>query len=786
MSEEPAVTPRSTSFDKHDASRQEDAPPQRPAPLALSALSHTDMVVHPAGPAASLLRGSPRPRSTGQSPRDSVGSAEAASPSSTSSGRSPSTGPSPRNRARRSSTRYTRPPVGTLSNYAKKNNIEGARRILAAKEADVDEKDGSSATPLIHCVWDNNIEIVRMLLQCGADVNAATLRGFCALHFAFERGHKDLIELLFVEYGADHTLKNSLGRTPPECAYLVEERPLPPPTEEHHVEARADAEYRAMRRRSMAKLAALNGSSAGRGARSEVAAITPPSSPTREGDAAAAEDGGEIALRDGQHVAASDAARPALNLNIDSAETAMLTQLEIFVLARERYLGALAAKQLMLATEVRKWDESGGRAPAGSISLRGSTKRPGVYAPAGLVAKVQEQWQRKISKARAQRRRVLVLMPWVEFADSHHKPYFYNRATKALTWDAPEGFITHELRVNSNRDQVRLSNDEFEGKPWHAEIRGADEWLSPDMMEEVDSLEAFVVAELHRLLWLICRAQSVDLSHGGFDPSHAVLLEAQKNAVISAAVKTFALNAAAKMCLALTAALVTAVEASQVEATARRELSMKHPELPFNPAHCVNTPSLRRIARCIPTKVMLREDMVSAETWASRMKHIVPGIEGLGLLASILQEAIMTIAATQLNGETINVTDLLADEFAAAVMAAPFLPDAGKALMGALQPEISKQQKKMTAALTSLRSNKRELKELLKAKAKQDAKLCDALGMLPPKKVADTAPRRRGRDVPNMKLGLPPRAGNLVAPASAEMLLRVREMHQRSITGKRL
>lgn len=146
----------------------------------------------------------------------------------------------------------------------------------------------------------------------------------------------------------------------------------------------------------------------------------------------------------------------------------------------------------------------------------------------------------------------------------------------------------------------------------------------------------------------------------------------------------------------------------------------------------------------------------------------------------------MTIAATQLNGETINVTDLLADEFAAAVMAAPFLPDAGKALMGALQPEISKQQKKMTAALTSLRSNKRELKELLKAKAKQDAKLCDALGMLPPKKVADTAPRRRGRDVPNMKLGLPPRAGNLVAPASAEMLLRVREMHQRSITGKRL
>jgi hypothetical protein len=721
-------------------------------------------------------------------------------PSSTSSGRSPSTNASPRNRVRRSSTRYTRPPPGTLSTYAKKNNIEGARIMLAAKEADVDEKDGSGATPLIHCVWDNNIEIVRMLLQHGADVNAATLRGFCALHFAFERGHEDLIDLLFVEYAADHTLKNSLGRTPPECAYLVEERPLPPPTEDHHVEARADAEYRAMRRRSMAKLAALNGSSAGRSARSEVAALSPSSSPTRkEGDAAAAVNSGESARRDEQHVPVIDAVRPPLNMHIDTVETEMLTQGEIFALARERYLGALAAKQLMLATEVRKWEEYGGRtagAPAaapGSIPgatagarAKESTGDVGVYAPAGLAAKVHKQWQRKISKSRAQRRRVLALMPWVEFTDSHHKPYFYNRATKALAWDPPEGFITHELRVKSIRDQVRLSNDEFEDKPWHADIRGADEWLSPDMMVEGDSLEVFIVAELHRLLWLICRAQSVDLSHDGFDPSHAVLLEAQKNAVILAAVKTFALNAAAKLCLALTAALVTAIDTSQVEAAARRELSMKYPELPFNPAHCVNTPALRRLARCIPTKDMLREDMVSAETWASRMKRIVPGIEGLGLLASILQEAIVTIAATQLNGETINVTELLADEFAAAVMAAPFLPDAGKALMGELQPEMTEQQKKMTAALSSLRTNKRELKELLHAKVKQDAKLCEALGMPPPKKVTSAAPRRRGRDVPNMKLGLPPRAGISVAPASAETLKRVREMHQRSITGRRL
>jgi hypothetical protein len=120
--------------------------------------------------------------------------------------------------------------VGTLSTYSKKNNVEGVRELLAMRLADVNERDTSGATPLIHCAWDNHIEIIRLLLEYGADVNATTLRGYSALHFAFERGHDDLIDLLFVRYGADVTARNSLGKSPPECAIMMsaDERPFPP------------------------------------------------------------------------------------------------------------------------------------------------------------------------------------------------------------------------------------------------------------------------------------------------------------------------------------------------------------------------------------------------------------------------------------------------------------------------------------------------------------------------------------------------------------------------------
>ena len=65
-----------------------------------------------------------------------------------------------------------------------------------------------------------------MLLEGGADVNAATARGNTALHAATRRGWTEIIELL-VEHGAMLEVRNARGQTPLDLALGVPEERLP-------------------------------------------------------------------------------------------------------------------------------------------------------------------------------------------------------------------------------------------------------------------------------------------------------------------------------------------------------------------------------------------------------------------------------------------------------------------------------------------------------------------------------------------------------------------------------
>jgi ankyrin repeat protein len=66
--------------------------------------------------------------------------------------------------------------------------------------------------PLHSAVAGRHYEIARLLLEHGADANAAQSDGFRPLHGAAENGQRETIELL-LKYGADKTLAQAQGET---------------------------------------------------------------------------------------------------------------------------------------------------------------------------------------------------------------------------------------------------------------------------------------------------------------------------------------------------------------------------------------------------------------------------------------------------------------------------------------------------------------------------------------------------------------------------------------------
>jgi ankyrin repeat protein len=67
-------------------------------------------------------------------------------------------------------------------------------------------------TALIYAVEAGHFDIVRMLLQAGADVNAASADGRTPLMHAFVTGNIDLIRLL-LQQGADPKRQSVTGET---------------------------------------------------------------------------------------------------------------------------------------------------------------------------------------------------------------------------------------------------------------------------------------------------------------------------------------------------------------------------------------------------------------------------------------------------------------------------------------------------------------------------------------------------------------------------------------------
>ncbi|EEB13686.1 BRCA1-associated RING domain protein, putative [Pediculus humanus corporis] len=97
----------------------------------------------------------------------------------------------------------------------KKSNFEVMKNLIDAG-ANLNAKDNAGWTPLHDSVFSGNTEVIKFLLDNGANVNIPGLENTTALHEAIAKGNRKVVELL-LNYGADINAMNIFKETPINC-----------------------------------------------------------------------------------------------------------------------------------------------------------------------------------------------------------------------------------------------------------------------------------------------------------------------------------------------------------------------------------------------------------------------------------------------------------------------------------------------------------------------------------------------------------------------------------------
>lgn len=102
------------------------------------------------------------------------------------------------------------PAVGLAAFFG---HLEAVRTLIAAGANIHAAATNAFRVQAIHAaVASRNLDIVRAVLEAGADPNAAQQQGFRPIHEAGNNGNRELAELL-MRAGADPSLKNDEGKT---------------------------------------------------------------------------------------------------------------------------------------------------------------------------------------------------------------------------------------------------------------------------------------------------------------------------------------------------------------------------------------------------------------------------------------------------------------------------------------------------------------------------------------------------------------------------------------------
>ena len=102
----------------------------------------------------------------------------------------------------------------SLMNAVYKNKTKEVVELLN-EGADVNK--GIGGGPLVTAAANNNVEIVRILIEHGADVNQSTTNNWTPLHFAAKNNNPEILKML-IDKGANVNVVNKMGESPLKIA----------------------------------------------------------------------------------------------------------------------------------------------------------------------------------------------------------------------------------------------------------------------------------------------------------------------------------------------------------------------------------------------------------------------------------------------------------------------------------------------------------------------------------------------------------------------------------------
>lgn len=102
----------------------------------------------------------------------------------------------------------------TLLHEAAENGYLELVKVLLENKANINAKNERNWTPLHAAAYNGYLEIVKVFVQNGADVNGKVINGCTALYYAVENGNENIVDLL-VKHGANvNVFERSSNTTP--------------------------------------------------------------------------------------------------------------------------------------------------------------------------------------------------------------------------------------------------------------------------------------------------------------------------------------------------------------------------------------------------------------------------------------------------------------------------------------------------------------------------------------------------------------------------------------------